>query len=412
MTRCRNRQEALDSTLLFIAQQGWLRTGKPFLDSLVEFLGRTLDVAYVLVDELLPSGSRARSIALYANGEPAHNIEYDLAFTPCENVMNKRLCCYPDGLRERFPEDALLVQMKAESYMGIPLWDSKGVPLGLIAIMDTRPLSDMELMKEVIQTVALRTAHELERRRDDARLAAYYADLESTVAERTADLHDANKRLEEANKEIVSVNEKLRTMTGMVSHDIANQLLVLNGNLALLEMKCADPGSTQIMEKLRRSVELISKTIEVSRNYRIKGPSPIWHDVMGILDGLRSPKVSIDPCLRGLSIFADPLLEKVFFNLLDNSEKHGGGVSRITVSCARDEGALQIIWQDDGAGVPVDRKQNIFDPPQMEGRMHGLALIRRILMSTGMVIEENGKPGEGGRFVITVPAGTYMFSSE
>jgi GAF domain-containing protein len=214
---------------LFIAQQGWLRTGKPFLDSLVEFLGRTLDVAYVLVDELLPSGSRARSIALYANGEPAHNIEYDLAFTPCENVMNKRLCCYPDGLRERFPEDALLVQMKAESYMGIPLWDSKGVPLGLIAIMDTRPLSDVELMKEVIQTVALRTAHELERRRDDARLAAYYADLESTVAERTADLHDANKRLEEANKEIVSVNEKLRTMTGMVSHDIANQLLVLNG---------------------------------------------------------------------------------------------------------------------------------------------------------------------------------------
>jgi hypothetical protein len=88
-----------------------------------------LDVEYALVDELMPSGTRAKTIGLYANGAIVHNIEYDLATTPCENVMDKKLCVYNSGVQALFPEDDLLVQMKVDSYIGIPLWDSKGSPL-------------------------------------------------------------------------------------------------------------------------------------------------------------------------------------------------------------------------------------------------------------------------------------------
>lgn len=412
MARTRERDEVLDSTLRFIARQGWLETGKPFLDSLVEFLGTTLGVAYVLVDELLPSGDRARTLALYSNGEPAHNIEYDLRTTPCENVMNKRLCVYPEGLRSLFPDDELLVQMNAESYIGIPLWDSKGAPVGLIAVMDTRPLRNVEIMREVVQTVALRTAHELEWRRDRERLAEYYANLEATVVERTAELMLANEMLKEANAEIASINDKLKTMTGMVTHDIANQVLVINGSIALMEAQGLDEGTRRSMERIRHSLEIISKSVEVAREYRAKGTAPVWHDMMSILDNLGSPKLYIDPCLKGLSIFADPMLEKAFFNLLDNSDKHGGRVTGIKVSCCRGTDPLKIVWEDDGVGVPEQEKSMLFEHMVGDGRVHGLALIKKILGQTGIMIEENGEPGKGARFEIVVPTGAFLFTSE
>ena len=408
----RKGHEALDSTLRFIAQQGWLETGRPFLESLVEFLGGTLGVAYVLVDELLPSGTRARTVALYANGAPAHNIEYDLEFTPCENVMNKRLCAYPQDLQAAFPRDDLLVQMRAESYIGMPLWDSKGEPLGLIAIMDTRPMQDIGVKEEVVQAVALRTAHELERRRDASRLAEYYADLESAVAERTAELVKAKQQQEETNAEVAAINDKLKDMTGMVTHDIANQLLVLNGNMAFLEARTTDEGTLRILERMEKALQNIARSVQVAGEYRVVGAKPVWQDIETILGRLSCPIMNIDPSIHGLSIYADPMLEKVFFNLLDNSEKHGRDVTAISVQCCKEGDLLKIVWEDDGVGIPEEKKTSLFEPRVEEDRPHGLFLISRILGRTGIAIEENGVPGKGARFVLNVPAAASMFSSE
>lgn len=169
--------------LYFVAQKGWADSKTTYFDSLVAFLGKTLGLEYALVDELLPSGTAARTVGLYAKGAVVPNLEYDLAGTPCENVIGKRLCCYPRQIRARFPKDPLLVQMGAESYVGIPLWDSKGEAIGLIAVMGCSPLTDESraLAEAVLQVVALRCAHALESRRDESRLRDYRELLHSSI---------------------------------------------------------------------------------------------------------------------------------------------------------------------------------------------------------------------------------------
>jgi PAS domain S-box-containing protein len=94
-------------------------------------------------------------------------MRYALKGTPCENVMGRRLCVYPEGAQRLFPEDTLLVEMGVESYIGIPLWDSSGRPTGLIALMDSKPLADAASATQLLQLVATRAAAELARERSD-----------------------------------------------------------------------------------------------------------------------------------------------------------------------------------------------------------------------------------------------------
>lgn len=156
-------EAAVEDTLRFIAQRGW--TAKEnFFASLVTHLAQTLDVAYVIVDRVIADDNdKVETISLFAQGELASNIQYDLVGTPCENVVGQDFCCYADRIQQRFPADALLAEMGAESYAGIPLWTGDGKALGLIAVMDTKPLLNPRLVRTVLQIVALRASAELER---------------------------------------------------------------------------------------------------------------------------------------------------------------------------------------------------------------------------------------------------------
>jgi signal transduction histidine kinase len=97
----------------------------------------------------------------------------------------------------------------------------------------------------------------------------------------------------------------------------------------------------------------------------------------------------------------------VFYNLLDNTFRHGGGVTRISLSCRESKDGLEIFVQDNGCGVAHVDKPLIFN--QTFGRNTGLGLFltREILSITGISIAEDGEPGKGARFVITVPKGAY-----
>jgi K+-sensing histidine kinase KdpD len=108
----------------------------------------------------------------------------------------------------------------------------------------------------------------------------------------------------------------------------------------------------------------------------------------------------------GLSIYADPLIEKVFYNLLENALRHGKGVTRIIFSSFLCNGNLVIVCEDNGPGVPARYKEDIFNRQHFEHTGLGLFLSREILGITGLSIRECGEPGRGARFEITVPPGS------
>ena len=111
-----------------------------------------------------------------------------------------------------------------------------------------------------------------------------------------------------------------------------------------------------------------------------------------------------------LAIYADPMLARVFANLMDNTIRHGGQVSRVRVRYwLEGDGALTLAWEDDGIGVPAKEKEEIFKQGIGKNTGLGLFLIREILGITGIAITETGEPGKGARFEMRVPEGMYRF---
>jgi hypothetical protein len=204
--------------------------------------------------------------------------------------------------------------MDIDPYMGIPLWDPKGRPIGLIAIMGNNPFKDVDLAKSALQKVALKTYHEV------------------TVREWTKDLQDANRRLEDANSDIISINDNLHAMVEIIYHDVINQLTVLTCSLLLLKNQPLDEKAKEWLSRLERPINVISGTLVLSKDYaRVAIKEPEWQQLTPIIERSSNPRIPIRSDVNVLSIFADPLFPKAFFNLMYNAEKHENIVNHISV---------------------------------------------------------------------------------
>ncbi|MGD9169450.1 MAG: PAS domain S-box protein [Candidatus Thiodiazotropha sp.] len=165
-------EKGIDDTLRFIAQRGWKGKAESFLPALAQHLGETLSMKYAIISQLTDDPNLAEIVTLYGQEELAPNTRYLLENTPCENVMGKKLCCYPQGMQALFPADDLLTDMGVESYVGIPLSDSTGQAMGLIAVMDDKPIVDEKTVVRLLQLVETAAASALERARSDRALRA------------------------------------------------------------------------------------------------------------------------------------------------------------------------------------------------------------------------------------------------
>ncbi len=137
-------------------------TGEEFFRALVEQLAKGLRVEYAFVAACLPD-RRARSLAFWRRDRHGEGFEYDLAGTPCAAVVAGRTCFHPDSLQDRFPTDAALGPLAAESYLGVPLLGSDRRVIGHLVVMDSRPMPPDPLRLSVLESFAARAGAEIER---------------------------------------------------------------------------------------------------------------------------------------------------------------------------------------------------------------------------------------------------------
>jgi PAS domain S-box-containing protein len=145
-------------------------TGEEFLQSLVRHLASALDVHYAFAAEFAGAPTRVRTLAFWACDRIVENVEYDLAGTPCEDVVRGGLCHHATGVKERFPQDKALVEMGIESYLGVPLLDGDGKVLGHLAVFDERPIPAEPRGLFIFRIFAARATAELERLRTEHQL--------------------------------------------------------------------------------------------------------------------------------------------------------------------------------------------------------------------------------------------------
>ncbi len=170
-----------DTVLMKIAEGISASTGDAFFASLVRHLAETIGSDYALVGELAPHcPSSVRTIAVFANGEPADNFTYDLTGTPCAGVLTGGFCSYAEGARKRFPSDHLLQQMQVDAYLGVPLRSATGQAMGIMSIMSRSPIRNPELAESIFSIFATRAAAELERKRTEEHLREQFRHI-STI---------------------------------------------------------------------------------------------------------------------------------------------------------------------------------------------------------------------------------------
>jgi signal transduction histidine kinase len=110
----------------------------------------------------------------------------------------------------------------------------------------------------------------------------------------------------------------------------------------------------------------------------------------------------INEC-HGLTVLADSLLRQLFYNLIDNSLKHGEKTSKIRVHYEAKEDQLKLIYEDDGVGIPEESRSNLFKEGFGKGTGYGLYLIKRMCEAYGWTIQETGKQGQGAQLTMTIP---------
>ena len=116
-------------------------TGERFFQALVQNLSKALGTHGAWVTEYFPETRRLKALAFWLGGDWLKGWEMNITGTPCEAVIeNARLVHFPDNLLDLFPMDPDVVQVKAVSYMGMPLTNLDGKILGHLAVLDTRPM--------------------------------------------------------------------------------------------------------------------------------------------------------------------------------------------------------------------------------------------------------------------------------
>ena len=250
-----------------------------------------------------------------------------------------------------------------------------------------------------------------ERKAAEEELFRLYNELEKRVGERTAELRKTQEAYRQA-------NTKLNLLSSITRHDILNQLTALKGYLELSEYSVNDPDTLrEYFTRVRQNADTIEHQILFTREYQDIGvKAPSWQSInlsiiraKGALN-LKDVEVFLDRL--DLEVYADPLFDKVFYNLIENALVYGGNqLTTIRITTRESDRGLTIVCEDDGAGISEPDKKRLFERGHGKHTGLGLYLSREILLITGITISENSLPGSGARFEIHVPQEAYRLES-
>lgn len=404
-----------DAALLKITQGLSTVTGRAFFDELVQHFAQVLSVDYVYVGQLIePSQEAVQTIAVCAHGETAGNFDYRLDGTPCEKVIqNRKLCCYPRRVQSLFPNAPLLAPLGIESYIAIPFFDSSEKPLGLLGIMHSKPLENVQLAKSLLTIFALRIATELDR-------------IRVSEAERAA-----REQAEAANR----IKDEF---LAVLSHELRTPLSPILGWTKLLRSgKVRPENQDKALETIERNAQLQTQLVEdlldVSRILRGKFMLDIRSvNLKGVIAAAietvrlaaEAKRIEIQTVLESSEdVLGDASrLQQVVWNLLSNAVKFTPERGRVEIRLVQVNHSVQIQVTDTGKGIEAEFLPYVFDrfrqadsatTRKFGGLGLGLAIVRQIVELHGGTVQVDSQgEDQGATFTVTFPLKNAIVPSQ
>ena len=235
--------------------------------------------------------------------------------------------------------------------------------------------------------------------------------LQATVRDIT-EQKKAEEQLRKKSDRIEEMNEKLRVVGSLTRHDVRNKLSVITGYSYILKKKHAGQGDIiEDLYMMEKAVKEVEKIFDFAKAYEQLGVEKLVNmdaektidEAAQMFSGLTFRVVN--NC-HGLTLLADSFLRQLFYNLIDNTRKHGEKATTTWVRYEKaDANNLRLIYEDDGVGIPSENKQRVFKQGFSTGggTGYGLNLIQKMIDVYGWEIQENGEGGKGAKFVVTIP---------
>lgn len=336
----------------------------------------------------------------------------------------------------------LILSFLAVIGVSVPLffWLARGIFAPLETITATMARAEAGALEARIGTVSgddeiSTVARHLDRLLDqveerDAALRDYASNLNELVAQRTAELHNANHKLEATFAKLV-MSEKLASVgeiTAGVAHEINNPLAIIQGNLEVIRMGLSPQQRAELKNELdfidgqsHRIAILVSKLLNFTRPDEISDMTTRVDAAKAVEDAL----ILVAPDLRKNAIKArvdhtpapvfnvvETEFQQVMVNLVINAiqaMEPGGSVTICTRPAARDGATgTEIVVKDTGPGIPPDKIDSVFDPfmttKRGTGSGLGLSISQTLVTRVGGLISATSVPGEGATFSVWFPA--------
>lgn len=410
--------------------------GEDFFRVLVRDLARALDVAYVIAGRLIPfeDGEGIQTLAVWGSTDWQPNISYSLQGTPCSNVADQSMCFYACGVQQAYPDDLLLGEMGAQSYVGMPMVDTEGQSLGILVALDTREIdADKQLLAlSLLSIFAARCAAELQHQDREAA-------LELKVLARTEELRHATAALVEREKLaalgglVAGVAHEVNTPLGIAVtaasglEDFARSMQakleadkVSRSELQALARQLGS-AATLVSSNLARAAALVGnfKTLAVDQGSEQAMRLELVEYLRGVLRAhqpvLKSAQVDLVLALpERLTVrMAGGQFSQIVSNLLLNAVTHAferrPPPHLIRLSLEEDGPShLLLKLRDNGRGVAPEIRSRLFEPffttkRGSGGSGLGLHIVQTLVQRMGGELRLDEADGAGLGFIIRLP---------
>jgi PAS domain S-box-containing protein len=223
----------------------------------------------------------------------------------------------------------------------------------------------------------------------------------------------AEEKMQESRDRMDRINEKLQVVGHLTRHDALNKITAIDGQTFLLNEKYADHMEiANRLGKIQQACNAIKAIFGFAKIYEQIGIGELTfidveeklNEAVAIFPGAI---LKINNECHGLTVLADSSLMQLFYNLIDNTIKHGKKTTTIRVHYEKvDQANLKLVYEDDGVGVPLEDKPKLFTEgfSTSDSTGFGLFLTKKMIQVYGWTISEEGEPGKGAKFVITIPS--------